>query len=107
MSNKRHLEYIYNRLVNVYDEPENIDYMLKFKSTIEDLQLQEAYLLDVVHNLAKLRIHPMQQDLYKYMSEKDFKMDDELKMLVEALKEKEEAIYKQYGISRQRCGKIE
>lgn len=107
MSNKTHLEFIYNRLVNVHNESEDIDYMIKFKSIIEDLQLQDAYLLDAVHNLVKLRIHPLKEDIVKYLSSKDFNGDSESKMMVDILNEKEEAIYNQYGISRQRCGKIQ
>ena len=32
---KEHLQFIYARLVNVYHEPENIDFMIKFKNIIE------------------------------------------------------------------------
>lgn len=32
-----HLRWIYARLLNVYHESENFDYMLRFKSIIEDL----------------------------------------------------------------------
>lgn len=106
MNNTEHLNFIYNRLKNVYNENENIDYMITFKNIIDNLQLQEARLLDAVHRIVELKIHPMNDDLVRYLSQKDFKMDEELQMLVKALDEQEEAIYNQYGISRQRSGKI-
>lgn len=34
---KQHLEWIYKRLLNVYEENPNYDYMLKFKEIIDNL----------------------------------------------------------------------
>ena len=107
MSSKTHLEWIYNRLIEVHGENELYDYMIKFKEIIEEVNLNEAYLLDAVTKLVRLTILPMQEDLCKYLLQKDFKMDDELKMLVDVLIEKEESIYKQYGIVKHTSGKIE
>jgi len=37
--NKKHLEFIYQRLRNVYCEQVNVDYLLKLKSIIESMEL--------------------------------------------------------------------
>jgi hypothetical protein len=34
--NKQHLEWIYNRLIEIHNENPNYDYMLKFKEIIEN-----------------------------------------------------------------------
>ena len=34
---KIHLEFIYNRLINKYNENKNYDYMIKFKEIIDDM----------------------------------------------------------------------
>jgi hypothetical protein len=33
-----HLEWIYNRMINVYNENENYDYMIRFKNIIEQFK---------------------------------------------------------------------
>jgi hypothetical protein len=49
MNNTEHLNFIYERLKLKYNEEENLDYMLKFKSIIDDLELLNA---DIRNNLS-------------------------------------------------------
>ena len=107
MSNKRHLEYIYTRLVNVYDESENIDYMIRFKEIIDDLQLQESRLLYAVSELVQAKIGPRKDLMANYLRNKDLDIEDEVKILVEALIKEENDIYSRYGIVKHTIGKIE
>lgn len=41
MIEREHLQFIYNRLRNVYSEPTNIDYMIKFKEILDILEIEE------------------------------------------------------------------
>lgn len=107
MSNKTHLEFIYNRLVNVYGENELYDYMIKFKESIEEINLKEAYLLDAVTKLVTLKIEPLHLELLKTLSKNDFKMTEEVKFMADSIKEYENALYNNYGIVKHTSGKIE
>jgi len=42
MSNVEHLEWVYGRMKNVHGENENLDYMIRFKSIIDDLKSKEV-----------------------------------------------------------------
>lgn len=107
MNNKTHLEFIYNRLKNVYNENENIDYMLKFKNIIDDLQLQESRLLYAVSELVQAKVGPRKDLIANYLKNKDLVVDNEIKILVDALVKEEEGIYNRYGIVKHTTGKIE
>jgi hypothetical protein len=41
MINREHLQFIYNRLVNVYGENPNVDYMMRFKEILDEIELEE------------------------------------------------------------------
>ena len=92
MSSKTHLEWIYNRLIEVHGENELYDYMIKFKEVIEEANLKEAYLLDAVTKLVKLKIEQLQLELCKTLSENDFKMTEEVKFMADSIKEYEKLI---------------
>jgi hypothetical protein len=41
-TNIEHLEWIYNRMLNVYNEDKDFDYMLKFRSILDELKSQNS-----------------------------------------------------------------
>ena len=41
MINREHLQFIYNRLVNVYGENPNVDYMLRLKIILDEIEIEE------------------------------------------------------------------
>ena len=41
MINREHLQFIYNRLVNVYGEEPRLDYMIRLKEILDTIELEE------------------------------------------------------------------
>lgn len=41
MENSEHLKFIHDRIINVYKEDENIDFLIKFREIISELEKQE------------------------------------------------------------------
>lgn len=41
MINREHLQFIYNRLINIYGEKPNYDYMIRLKVILDEIELKE------------------------------------------------------------------
>ena len=41
MINRQHLQFIYNRLINIYGEKPNYDYMIRLKVILDEIELKE------------------------------------------------------------------
>jgi hypothetical protein len=41
MTNSEHLQWLHDRIVNVYGESENVDYLIKFREIIKDIKDEE------------------------------------------------------------------
>jgi hypothetical protein len=66
---KEHLDFIYNRLLEVHGEKENVDYMLKFKNLID------TYFSDPVKNIKQEELENPNRFFficYSYFREKSF-----------------------------------
>jgi hypothetical protein len=42
-TDSQHLQWIYDRLINKHGEKPNVDYIIRFKSIIDDMQQEESY----------------------------------------------------------------
>lgn len=110
MNSIKHLEWIYDRLVEAHGENPNYDYMHKFKSIIEENNLREAYLLDAVHELAELKVKPLTDNLKTILEnnrEYLFDIQDFIDGMHKSIDKSKEEIYNKYEVTRQRVGKIE
>lgn len=74
---------------------------------IENVDMLRAFLLDVVHRIVELGVKPMKEMISNYLKGEDSERDEEMKLLLESLHDREERIYNQYGIVRCTQGKIE
>lgn len=101
--NKKTLNFIYDRLVNVYGENENLDYMISFKENIDEINILEAKLLDAVHKLVFEKTEKFKDSLTNYLAQTN---NEEVKKMLDHLLKQEDNIYNQYGISRQNSGSI-
>jgi len=41
MTNSEHLQWLHDRIVNVYGESENVDFLIKFREIIKDIKDEE------------------------------------------------------------------
>ena len=60
MKNSEHLKYIHDKLINVYNESENVDFLIKMRKIIKEREKQERlfekYLEFISNNPKKLNI---------------------------------------------------
>lgn len=49
IQDKQHLEFIYDRLVHVYKDDESVDFMLKFSSIIDEIEIDGLRILQADH----------------------------------------------------------
>jgi hypothetical protein len=54
-SNENHLEWIYNRLIEVHGENSNYDYMIKFKEIIQSLQPKTEWEVEFINGKLTLK----------------------------------------------------
>lgn len=55
MEDSKHVQFIYDRLVNVYDESENTDYLIKLRQVIKTMKTQEKLEREIHETLEKRR----------------------------------------------------
>ena len=41
MTNSEHLQWLHDRIVNIYGESENVDFLIKFREIIKDIKDEE------------------------------------------------------------------